>query len=194
MLNAEHFMQAVTAFSRPLAAKDIERVFNHLFAETFNTVLVGGAVEPFYRPADDKHARHQIFYREDFVSSSLHEVAHWMVAGEARRLLPDWGYWYAPDGRDLAQQKAFERMEVKPQALEWLLHVASGLRFRVSVDNLAGDAGDSAAFKDQVYAQACCYLREGVHQRMQDFFNALARAAGVNMALADIVLSRAALD
>lgn len=172
----------------------VERVFNALFAERLNTVLIGGAAEPFYRPADDEDARHRIFYREDFASSSLHEVAHWMVAGEARRLLPDWGYWYAPDGRDAAQQQVFEQMEVKPQALEWLLHAACGLRFRVSLDNLSDGAGDGSAFKDRVYEQACHCIRNGVHERMQCFYQALAETFSGAGALQDLVLSRADLD
>jgi elongation factor P hydroxylase len=179
--------------SSPTSAA-IERVFNALFAERLNTVLIGGAAEPFYRPADDEDARHRIFYREDFVSSSLHEVAHWMVAGEARRLLPDWGYWYAPDGRDAAQQQVFEQMEVKPQALEWLLHAACGLHFRVSLDNLSDGAGDGSAFKDRVYEQACHCIRNGVHERMQCFYQALAETFSGAGALQDLVLSRADLD
>ncbi len=178
--------------SLPMAA-DIERVFNAVFADAWNTVLIGGAAEPFYRPADADDARHRIFYRENFVSSSLHEVAHWMVAGEARRLLPDWGYWYVPDGRDAAQQQVFEQVEVKPQALEWLLHAACGLRFRVSLDNLSEGAGDGKDFKDRVHAQACQYLREGVHERMQIFYAALAQEFG-GVAMSALSLSRKSLD
>ena len=159
-----------------------------------NTVLIGGTPEPFYRPADETDARHCIFYREDFVSSSLHEVAHWMVAGESRRLLPDWGYWYAPDGRNAAQQQAFERMEVKPQALEWLLHCACGLRFQVSLDNLSEYASDGSVFKDRVYEQACQYLCEGVHERMRIFYEALAVFFGGAPALDHLVLLRSDLD
>ncbi len=117
-----------------------------------------------------------------------------MVAGEARRLLPDWGYWYAPDGRDAAQQQVFEQMEVKPQALEWLLHAACGLRFRVSLDNLSDGAGDGSAFKDRVYEQACHCIRNGVHERMQCFYQALAETFSGAGALQDLVLSRADLD
>ncbi len=186
-------MLSFSQTSSPTSAA-IECVFNALFAERLNTVLIGGAAEPFYRPADDEDARHRIFYREDFVSSSLHEVAHWMVAGEARRLLPDWGYWYAPDGRDAAQQQVFEQMEVKPQALEWLLHAACGLRFRVSLDNLSDGAGDGSAFKDRVYEQACHCIRNGVHERMQCFYQALAETFSGAGALQDLVLSRADLD
>lgn len=187
-------MQSILADSSLPDASDIERVFNATFGESCNTVLLGGAPEPFYRPADADDPRHRICYREDFVSSSLHEIAHWLVAGPERRLLPDWGYWYAPDGRDAEQQQQFEQVEVKPQALEWLLNIACGLPFRVSLDNLGEHAGDGRLFKDRVYRQACDYLRDGVNARTLQLYAALAAAFGGPPALDDIRLSRAALD
>lgn len=189
-----HYMQSISVDSSPPAASDIERVFNATFGDSFNTVLLGGAPEPFYRPADAEDPRHRICYREDFVSSSLHEIAHWLVAGSGRRLLPDWGYWYAPDGRDAGQQQQFEQVEVKPQALEWLLNIACGLPFRVSLDNLSEHAGDGQLFKDRVYQQACDYLRAGVNARTRQLYAALAAAFGGPPALDAIRLSRACLD
>lgn len=186
-------MQSLFTNSSLPAACDIERVFNAVFADSMNTVLVGGASEPYYRPADAGDLRHRIFYREDFVSSSLHESAHWLVAGPERRLLPDWGYWYAPDGRDVDQQRAFEQVEVKPQALEWLLHIACGLRFQVSLDNLGGAAGKGDAFKDRVYEQANANLRLGVNERMQQLYDALS-AAFCGPKFSSVRLLRAALD
>ena len=111
-------MQPFPADSRRPGAGEIERVFNAAVGTQYRTVLCGGAAEPFYQPATVEDPVHRIHYREDFVSSSLHELAHWLVAGPERRLLPDWGYWYAPDGRDAEQQHRFEQVEVKPQALE----------------------------------------------------------------------------
>lgn len=61
------------------------------------------------------------------------------IAGEQRRLLPDLGYWYAPDGRTAEQQALFEQVEIKPQAIEWLFSKAFGRKFRVSLDNLTGE-------------------------------------------------------
>lgn len=175
-------------------AQDVERVFNGTFSVSHNTVLLGGAAEPFYRPADKECPVSRIFYREDYVSSSLHEVSHWLVAGAERRLLPDWGYWYAPDGRNPAQQAAFEQMEVKPQALEWLLHIACGLRFQVSLDNLAEHAGSGRLFKDRVYDQVCANIRQGVNARTQQFYQVLAQTFGGPQALSAIQVSRAELD
>jgi elongation factor P hydroxylase len=171
----------------------IERVFNATFADSHNTVLIGGAPEPFYRPADADHAQHRIFYREDFVSSSLHEIAHWLVAGPERRLLPDWGYWYAPDGRDAEQQGKFEQVEVKPQALEWLLHIACGLRFQVSLDNLGEHAGSGEVFKDRVHEQANTNIHHGVNDRTQQLYDALSTAFGGPL-LSSVCLSRRDLD
>lgn len=173
---------------------DIERVFNATFRGSHGTVLSGGAAEPYYRPANEEDACHRIFYREDFVSSSLHEIAHWLVAGPERRLLTDWGYWYAPDGRDAAQQQQFEELEVKPQALEWLLHISCGLPFRVSLDNLGEHAGDGAVFKDRVHAQLCHYLQHGVNDRCGILCEAFADAFGGEWQLNRIRIERSDLD
>ena len=98
-------------------AARLERVFTGCFARQWRTVLLGGAEEPYYQPAADRHATHLLHYRSDFFASALHEVAHWCIAGEQRLQLADFGYWYAPDGRDAAQQRDFEAVEVKPKAL-----------------------------------------------------------------------------
>jgi elongation factor P hydroxylase len=186
-------MLSFSVNSSPLVASEIERVFNAVFAGSLNTVLIGGAAEPFYAPADDKDSRHRIFYREDFVSSSLHEVSHWLVAGAERRLLPDWGYWYAPDGRNAEQQHAFEQVEIKPQALEWLLSIACGVHFRVSLDNLGEHVGSGSTFKDRVYQQTVTYIRDGVNARAQQFYNALVSGFG-GPPLSIVRVSRRDLD
>jgi elongation factor P hydroxylase len=91
-----------------------------------------------------------------------------------RRTLRDYGYWYCPDGRTRSQQQAFETLEVKPQALEWLFSAAVGSWFHVSVDNLLGDgAVDEAAFRNNVLNQAERYLTHGMPKRAGEFFRAL---------------------
>ena len=65
-----------------------------------------------------------------------HEVAHWCVAGAERRKQDDFGYWYCPDGRDQAQQQAFEQVEIRPQAIEAEFCQALGIPFSPSQDNL----------------------------------------------------------
>ena len=124
--------------------------FNQLFGESENTRLEGGADEPFYQPAQAAGDRHILYFREDYFSSALHEIAHWCIAGKERRQLPDFGYWYQPEGRSAEQQIQFEVVEVRPQALEWHLSVASRQPFRLSADNISAGIGASEQFADKV--------------------------------------------
>lgn len=130
--------------------------FNHWFSH-LNVTLVKGDFEPEYFPATSTSSA-KIQFAHSFFNSALHEISHWTIAGEKRRLLPDLGYWYAPDGRNAEQQALFEQVEIKPQAIEWLFATAFGRPFRVSLDNLTGDAGNGASFKDNVFAQVQRYL------------------------------------
>lgn len=140
-----------------------------------NTQLVKGEDEPLYAPASEKCRFHRIIFAHGFFASALHETAHWCLAGNARRLLEDFGYWYMPDGRDEEQQKTFEQVEIKPQAIEWAFCVAAGKKFNVSADNLDGATPDTIAFKENVYQQVQHYLDNGFPQRAQQFIDALAR-------------------
>lgn len=162
-------------------AERIVTVFNGCFAaaDGLNTRLKGGFPEPYYRPAEQGVAPfHQVEFTRDYPASALHEVAHWCVAGHARRQLPDYGYWYAPDGRSAEQQSLFERVEIKPQALEWIFSRASGLPFRVSADNLDAGLGPSEAFKRDIWLQVRDYCDRGVNSRVERFAQALAAAFG----------------
>ncbi|MDN5555899.1 MAG: elongation factor P hydroxylase [Acinetobacter sp.] len=128
------------------------RWFSHL-----NVNLVKGDFEPEYFPATDSTPA-RIQFAHGFFNSALHEISHWSIAGDQRRLLPDLGYWYAPDGRTAEQQALFEQVEIKPQAIEWLFATAFGRKFRVSLDNLTGEGGDGNRFKDHVFAQVQAYF------------------------------------
>jgi len=108
----------------------------------------------------------------------LVELAHWCVAGEQRRLLPDYGYWYKPDGRTAEEQAEFERVEITPQAYEWLLTVASGRHFNFSADNLGGGFGPSDRFRQQVHARVLQLLAEGLPARLQALVAALCQQQG----------------
>jgi elongation factor P hydroxylase len=175
-------------------AANLERVFAGCFAAEYNTRLVGGASEPLYQPAPDGRGEHLVFYREDYFASALHEVAHWCIAGPGRRRQVDFGYWYAPDGRTAAQQRAFERVEYKPQALEWLFSRACGFPFSVSLDNLDGEREpDSGNFRRAIFAQAQRWQRAGLPARAARFFDALSSALGPGARLADLRLSPAEL-
>ncbi|AEF54722.1 elongation factor P hydroxylase [Marinomonas posidonica] len=133
--------------------------FDACFLSSFNTRLVGNAEEPLYLPATlDEPAK--ILFRLDYVSSALHEVSHWCIAGLERRRLEDYGYWYESDSRNLTTQKQFEQVEVKPQAVECILHWSAGLEFRVSVDNLALPEYDALPFKQAVMSQVGRYIND----------------------------------
>ena len=134
-------------------------LFNTLFSEQ-QVILVRGNGEPEYFPAKDNQPA-RIEFAHGFFQSALHELSHFFIAGEQRRQLSDFGYWYAPDGRTAAQQQAFERVEIKPQALECLFSLACGRNFRVSQDNLFADFNTSTStFAHDVYQQAKAYITE----------------------------------
>ncbi len=164
-----------------VVAQQIVTVFNGCFAgeDGLNTRLKGGFSEPYYRPAEQGGASfHQVEFTRDYPASALHEVAHWCVAGSERRQLPDYGYWYAPDGRSAEQQSLFEQVEIKPQALEWIFARACGLPFRVSADNLDAGLGPSVSFKRNIWLQVQRYCDQGVNMRVAQFAQALASAFG----------------
>lgn len=163
--------------------QDLIDLFEQTFFAQYNTRLVKGNDEPIYIPANESCSFHQIIFAHGFYASALHELAHWFVAGEQRRLLEDFGYWYEPDGRNEHQQKQFENVEVKPQAIEWALSVAVNKQFRVSADNLNGAEGDTASFQRRVYHQVQSYLLHGFPQRAQKFIDVLAKYYQVKLPL-----------
>ena len=141
----------------------VRGLFDQLFCDRLNTRLLGGAEEPIYIPAglaleeaglSSVEAYNRLYFRYDYLSSALHESAHWCIAGAQRREQLDFGYWYSPDGRSSQHQQLFEQAEVRPQALEWIFSVACGQRFRVSADNLASDQGASRDFVTAIVGQA----------------------------------------
>ena len=148
-------------------------LFNKCFSQTMNTQLLGGGEEPEYIPADESCDYHRIIFTRDYVASALHEIAHWCVAGANRRLQRDYGYWYEPDGRNELQQAAFEQVEIKPQALEWIFSVACGQCFRVSADNLASNAAPSDTFKQAITQQVHDYCKHGVNDRAKRWIEVL---------------------
>jgi len=152
--------------------QDLITLFNHNFSEPFNTVLIAGEDEPVYLPADAQNRQHRIEFAHRFYASALHEIAHWLVAGEQRRLLVDYGYWYAPDGRDAKLQAEFERVEITPQAIEWALATSCGFKFDVSVDNLSGISIDRLSFKHKVHEKVMHYLQNGFSERTILLINA----------------------
>lgn len=144
-------------------------IFNQEFIESHNTQLCLGGDEPIYLPADSEHTRHRIIFARGFFASALHEVAHWCIAGSERRLLEDYGYWYQPDGRDQQMQAEFEKVEIVPQAVEWLLSASCGFPFQVSSDNLHGAEPDRALFIRKVHKQVLIYLQQGLPPRANTY-------------------------
>lgn len=159
------------------SVSDLISLFDHCFFSGYHTILVGGAEEPVYLPSLDNNP-HRIVFTRDYFASALHEVAHWCVAGEARRRLQDYGYWYAPDGRSAEQQAEFERLEIKPQALEWMFSTACLARFRVSADNLNSGLVASDSFKNRIAQQAQIYCLNAP-ERPTSFIAALSDFYGV---------------
>jgi elongation factor P hydroxylase len=171
------FAQAASTLApQPFLSARLERVFSDCFADSWNTQLCGGAEEPFYQPAVTSGEYHALFYRHDYFASALHEVAHWCIAGPQRRQQPDFGYWYTPETRSAEQQRAFEAVECRPQALEWFFSRACGYRFTVSIDNLElARIGkiDAVAFQRCVLEQALTWQAEGLPGRAIVFYRAL---------------------
>jgi elongation factor P hydroxylase len=158
----------------PHRYQDLIKLFDATFFTQYNTRLVKGADEPIYLPANVHCHHHQVIFAHGYYASALHEISHWCLAGDSRRLLEDFGYWYLPDGRNAEQQKTFEQVEIKPQAIEWGFCIATKNNFNVSADNLNGAEAGTANFKRAVFLQVQEYLSIGFPIRAQQFINTLA--------------------
>ena len=135
--------------------------------------LVGGFPEPFYQAPSGKVSAEVQFTRA-YERSALHELAHWCLAGAARRQHDDYGYWYEPDGRTGSQQQLFFKVEVKPQALEKHFCDALGIAFDVSVDNLENvDIDGVETFKRDVERQYTHYASTGLPERASVIYQCL---------------------
>lgn len=169
----------------------LENLFNGTFragntlllphADAWKDMTATPAVEPVYLPASKDCPHHRIVYAHGFFSSALHEVAHWCLAGKVRRALPDYGYWYQPDGRNAEQQAEFERVEVRPQAIEMAFSLACEYPFRVSTDNLSGVTPEILSFEMKVRAAFERFRQHGFPPRAQRFIDVLADHYGGNI-------------
>lgn len=171
--------------------QDLITIFNQTFFDEYNTKLELGGDEPLYLPAGmnipdywslsfegkpiDKNCHyHRIIFARGFYASAFHEIAHWCVAGRERRLLEDFGYWYQPDGRDQQLQAQFEKVEIRPQAYEWILAQSAQFPFTVSCDNLNGNFDpDRLAFMEKVRQEVLSILENGLPPRVQLLSTAL---------------------
>jgi len=155
----------------PFDAHQVMRLFNQEFAESDTTELIGGAAEPYYEPG----SLNRIYFRADYVRSALHEVAHWCIAGRRRRRLADYGYWYSPDGRGVAQQQAFFAVEARPQAIERCFCEAIGIPFSPSVDNVGAQIEPEQLRRFEARIEEWCnqFERTGLPLRAARFITAL---------------------
>jgi len=149
---------------------------DHLNCEVLlprNTRLAGGFPEPFYKaPSGDAPA--EVQFTRNYQRSALHELAHWCIAGDSRRLHDDYGYWYEPDGRSSEQQKLFFKVEVKPQAIEKHFCEALSIPFDVSLDNLDNNVIDGLeAFRNNVERQYTHYTTTGLPERASVIYKCL---------------------
>ena len=163
--------------------QDLITIFKDCFFEKYNTLLIKGTDEPLYLPADENTPHNSLFFAHGFFASALHECSHWLIAGEKRRTQVDFGYWYVPDGRSSAEQTLFQSVEIKPQAMEWILSMASGYRFRTSIDNLNGSESDTYAFQLAVHQQVKAYCEQGLSERAKTFREALCHFYGTSLPL-----------
>lgn len=141
------------------SVEEICALFHQEFFAEYQTVLMGGFSEPFYK-APHGGSSAEIRFTNDYIRSAFHEVAHWCVAGKKRLQEDDFGYWYAPDGRSNEEQALFYQVEVLPQAYECAFCCACGLPFDVSLDNLRGNVDGVAVFKNAVGAKVMALWEE----------------------------------
>ncbi|MFM2589246.1 elongation factor P hydroxylase [Vibrio sp. TBV020] len=154
--------------------QDLITIFNDTFFDQYNTKLELGGDEPIYLPADEVKPYHRIIFARGFYASGMHEIAHWCVAGPQRRLLEDFGYWYEPDGRTEQVQAEFEKVEIRPQAYEWILSKSAGFPFTVSCDNLNGDfEPDRLEFMAKVHREVGKIFEQGIPLRVRMLSDAL---------------------
>lgn len=163
----------------PLSINALCSLFEQTFFTDHRTKLVGGFDEPFYlAPRQDQHG--EIRFTKDYLRSALHEVAHWCVAGKDRRQQDDFGYWYAPDGRNSQQQQEFYKVEVLPQTYEKSFCEALGIPFDVSLDNLTGESTGAETFKVKVDERYQQLKESGFPPRVRQWRDALEQATRTN--------------
>ena len=156
----------------------VEQIFNQWALPKYNTLLQGGFSEPFYktfhRNESGKLQSAEIQYRENFLRSALHEISHWCIAGNERRLMDDFGYWYNEENRSESQQNEFYKVEIRPQAIEMGLCSALNIPFKISADNLnSKNLGQIEAFQRDVALQYEEYKKNDFPHRASEIITLL---------------------
>ncbi|BBM64161.1 hypothetical protein VA249_08070 [Vibrio alfacsensis] len=89
-------------------------------------------------------------------------------------MLEDFGYWYEPDGRTAEVQAEFEKVEIRPQAYEWILAKSADFPFNVSCDNLNGDfEPDRLGFMHKVHNEVMGIFDTGLPPRVKMLSDAM---------------------
>lgn len=146
--------------------RDLIFIFNELFEQSENTILVGNGEEPLYLPSDQSNSKNRVIFTRDYFASALHEVAHWCIAGDKRRKQVDYGYWYYPEGRNAEQQALFQQAEIKPQAIECVFSKAARFPYVVSIDNFGKEENIYREFfTEKIIEQSQHYLTHGLPKR-----------------------------
>lgn len=110
----------------------------NVFVGVFPSLTIkGGAEEPYYS-APGLNVNAVIHFRSNYPRSLLHEMSHYCLAGDTRRQVDDFGYWYSPCGRAVEEQLRFEAVEARPQGLEWAMCEIVGVKFSPSLDDFSG--------------------------------------------------------
>jgi elongation factor P hydroxylase len=108
------------------------------FRIIFPTLTIkGGAEEPFYE-APTENGNAVLYFRDNYPRSLLHEISHYCLAGDRRRGLDDFDYWYSPCGRSEEEQLKFEAVEARPQGLEKAICEVLDIKFSPSLDDFSG--------------------------------------------------------
>ena len=165
---------------RALNHSDVARVFNLAFVD-YKVVMNGGHAEPLYVPGVRLA---EIHYTQDHAASALHEAAHWCTAGQRRRRLKDYGYFYSPPPRTQVDSVRFEAAEVEAQSMELLFSEAAGLRFQPSADDVNAPINGLDAFSHRILIRARERRRLGLPERAQKFVTALLNERQGNLGLA----------
>ena len=90
----------------------IIELFEQQFFDRFNTRLEAGASEPVYLPASGDCAWHRLCFREDYISSALHETAHWCIAGLERLKLEDFASLFFHNNKNNTSYRELENPHI----------------------------------------------------------------------------------
>ena len=58
----------------PHNPNDLIKLFNNLFSQAEETILIGGSDEPLYLPKNADYPLNQVIFKHDYFSSAPHEI------------------------------------------------------------------------------------------------------------------------